>query len=85
MGPNQANTAAYIRQIDLNSRIEKYSTPTGYRQLGFDNAGRIISMTNCTGTTTAPCPTANTLWTNTYGYDNCQRSSQIDPLSLTSN
>ncbi|MBL8521047.1 MAG: choice-of-anchor D domain-containing protein [Betaproteobacteria bacterium] len=72
MGPNSASSMAYLREIDLNSRIEKYSTPTGYRQLGFDDGGRITSMKNCSGTT-APCPTQDILWTNSYGYDTVGR------------
>ncbi|MBL8519749.1 MAG: hypothetical protein JNK75_03675 [Betaproteobacteria bacterium] len=73
LGPNAVTSATYIREIDLNSRIERYSTPTGYRQLGFDDGGRITSMKNCSGSTTVPCPTPNLLWTNTYGYDTTGR------------
>ncbi|MBL8519543.1 MAG: choice-of-anchor D domain-containing protein [Betaproteobacteria bacterium] len=72
LGPNSFNSMAYLREIDLNGRIEKYSTPTGYRQLGFDDGGRITSMKNCSGTT-SPCPTGNILWTNSYGYDSVGR------------
>jgi RHS repeat-associated protein len=69
LGPNSASTKPYLREIDLNSRIEKYGTPTGYRQLGFDDGGRITSIKNCQGVT-VPC---TALWANTYGYDSVGR------------
>ncbi len=60
-------TKDYTRLIDLNGRIEKYTTPTGYRKLGFDNASRITSIGDYLGTST----TLNA--SQTFGYDNAGR------------
>jgi RHS repeat-associated protein len=60
-------TKDYTRLIDQNSRIEKYTTPSGYRKLSFDDAGRITSIGDYLGTST----TASS--TQTFGYDNSGR------------
>ncbi len=57
----------YTRLIDLNGRIQKYTTPTGYRALTFDNASRITSITDYLGTSTTPNATQS------FGYDNAGR------------
>jgi RHS repeat-associated protein len=67
LGANVAGTRDYTRLIDLNSRIEKYSTPGGYRKLTFDNASRITQISNY-------IPTSTTATGNQYfTYDNAGR------------
>jgi RHS repeat-associated protein len=60
-------TKDYTRLIDTNSRIQKYTTPSGYRALTFDNAGRITQIGDYLGTATT---TTNT---QTFAYDNAGR------------
>ena len=67
LGANNTGTAAYIREIDLNSRIDKYSTPSGYRKLSFDSGSRITVIGDYLGTSTTPTAT------QTFGYDNAGR------------
>jgi hypothetical protein len=51
----------------MNSRIAKYSTPTGYRGLTFDNASRITQIGNYLGTSTTASGTQS------FTYDNAGR------------
>jgi RHS repeat-associated protein len=67
LGANVAGTKDYTRLIDKNSRIEKYSTPTGYRKLTFDNGGRITQIGNFVGTSTTASATQS------FTYDNAGR------------
>jgi RHS repeat-associated protein len=70
-------TKDYTRLIDLNGRIEKYTTPSGYRKLSFDNASRITAITDYLGTSTIPNAT------QTFGYDNAGRLTSF--VGFTSN
>jgi len=67
LGANVAGTKDYTRLIDLNSRIAKYSTPTGYRGLTFDNASRITQIGNYLGASTTASGTQS------FTYDNAGR------------
>jgi RHS repeat-associated protein len=60
-------TKDYTRLIDQNSRIQKYTTPSGYRALTFDNAGRITQIGDYIGSATTASAT------QTIGYDNVGR------------
>jgi RHS repeat-associated protein len=70
-------TKDYTRLIDLNGRIEKYTTPSGYRKLSFDNASRITAITDYLGVSTIPNAT------QTFGYDNAGRLTSF--VGFTSN
>jgi RHS repeat-associated protein len=67
LGANVTGTKDYTRLIDTNSRIAKYSTPTGYRGLTFDNASRITQIGNYLGTSTTASGTQS------FTYDNAGR------------
>jgi RHS repeat-associated protein len=67
LGANVTGTKDYTRLIDLNSRIAKYSTPTGYRGLTFDSASRITQIGNYLGTSTTASGTQS------FTYDNAGR------------
>ena len=79
LGPNAATSAIYMRYIDLNSRIEKYNTPTGNRKLTFDNASRITGIGDYLGAST----TANA--TQTFGYDNVGRLTSFTGFTSNGN
>jgi RHS repeat-associated protein len=70
-------TKDYTRLIDTNNRIQKYTTPSGYRALTFDNASRITAITDYLGTSTTPNAT------QTFGYDNAGRLTTF--VGFTSN
>jgi RHS repeat-associated protein len=70
-------TKDYTRLIDLNGRIEKYTTPSGYCKLSFDNASRITAITDYLGTSTTPNAT------QTFSYDNAGRLTSF--VGFTSN
>jgi RHS repeat-associated protein len=76
-GTSGSNTKDYTRLIDQNSRIQKYTTPSGYRALTFDNAGRITGIGDYLGTATTASAT------QAFGYDNAGRLTNF--LGFTSN
>lgn len=58
----------YTRWIDLNNRIYQYLTPGGYKQIWFDNGGRIGTIRNVNGLA-SPVITKD----DYFGYDGAGR------------
>ncbi len=80
LGANVAGVKDYTRWIDSDSRIQKYSTPTGYRGLTFDNAGRIAQIGDYIGTVNATLS-----GTQSFGYDNVGRLTSFSGFTSNGN
>lgn len=80
LGADAGGTKDYTRWIDENQRIEKYSTPLGYRGLTFDDGGRITSIKNYQGLQNPVL-----LGTQTFGYDNAGRLTSFSGFTSNGN
>jgi RHS repeat-associated protein len=59
------STKEYTRIIDQSSRTQQYTTPSGFRTISYDNASRIVGISNYTGATLNG--------SQTFTYDNAGR------------